>query len=134
MADPAQTLPLYRAVEEAMGDGLIRSAATPSRGGWAVCWARCVLAAGLGLELDLDDAGGIDSDRFLFSESAGRLLVTTSADDAEAFAKRMQGFACRRAGSVTETSGLRVTAQGAPWLSVDEGRLRAAFRETLGDE
>ena len=44
--NPAATLPLYRALVAAMRDRLVRSAATPARGGWALTFARSAMAGG----------------------------------------------------------------------------------------
>jgi len=135
--DTAETLPLYRALEQAMGQGLVRSAATPALGGWAVTFARCTMAARLGLELKLDgcpDLAGLPVEAALFSESLGRFLVTTSEADAEKFESRFEGLTCRRVGSVTGDHRLKVTLGGKIVIDQAVEDQVAAFKETLGDE
>ena len=135
--DTAETLPLYRAMEQAMRQGLVRSAATPALGGWAVTFARCAMAARLGLELDLNDCpdlAGLPVEAALFSESLGRFLITTSAEDAASFEKSFQGLACRRAGSVTGDPRLKVKLGGKTILDLAVEDQVKAFKETLGDE
>ncbi len=129
-----RTVPLYRALGQAIRDGLLRSAATPAKGGWALAFARSVMAGELGMELDLTDCtGDLPDDVFLFSESNGRFLVTTSPDHADRFEKRLAGFGCRRVGRVTAEPELRVRGHGRDWLGVCVAELKRAFKETLAD-
>ncbi len=133
---PEETLPLYRALERATRDGLVRSVATPTRGGWAVAFSRCVMAAGLGLELDLAGCPGadaLDPDVALFSESLGRFVVTTTPEAAGEFARRMAGLPCHRAGNVTAAARLDVRRGREVWLDLDGAALQAAFKETFAD-
>ena len=112
--DTQATLPLYRALEAAIADGRVRSAATAARGGWALALARCVIASGLGLQVDLGieaEATGLAPDTFLFT-----------------------GLSCRRVGSVTAEARLRVRGADGVWVDLDLPRLAAAFKETLADE
>jgi phosphoribosylformylglycinamidine synthase len=134
--DTAETRPLYAALERAIRDGLVRSVATPARGGLALALARVAMAAELGLDLDLDDCPdlvALPADVALFSESAGRFVVTASAAKAEAFAAALGGRAARRIGSVTAEPRLRLRLGGAPIVDLDVVQLKAAFKETLAD-
>jgi phosphoribosylformylglycinamidine synthase len=120
-----------------MGDGLVRSATTPGKGGWALAMARCVMASDLGMELDLGacpDLAGLPVDVALFSESNGRFLVTVTADDAPRFESGFEGLACRRVGEITSSGRLRVKLKAGVKLDADADSLRAAFKETLGDD
>jgi phosphoribosylformylglycinamidine synthase II len=129
--DPAETAPLYRAMQQAMRDGLVRSAAAPGKGGLAITLAKCVMASGLGMDIDLD---GLPPDIALFSESTGRLLATTSAQQAGGFAARFRGLPCRKIGEVTSESRLRVRTAGEAVVDLDDAALEAAFKETLSDD
>ena len=132
-----ETLPLYRRLERAVGEDLVRAAAAPARGGWALAFARCAMAGELGLDLELDgcaDLAGLAPDVALFSESAGRFLVTTPADAAEEFERSFEGLACRRVGRTTREPRLRVRAWGSTWLDLEVAALKAAFKRTLADE
>jgi phosphoribosylformylglycinamidine synthase len=133
--DPAETLPLYRALEGAMRAGLVRSAATPARGGLALALARTAMAGEQGLDLDLDacsDLRALPPDVALFSESCGRFVVTTAARDAEAFSRRLGGLACRRVGVVTAAPPrLLVRLGGHIVLDTDVLALESAWKETL---
>jgi phosphoribosylformylglycinamidine synthase len=135
--DTEETLPLYRDLEQAMRKGLVRSASTPARGGWALAFARSVMAGELGLDLDLSsclDLAALPVDVALFSESAGRFLITVAPQDAERFEQQFDGTACRRAGRVTADGRLRVQVGGQLRLDLAVGELKTAFKETLADE
>jgi phosphoribosylformylglycinamidine synthase len=126
-------VPLYRAFETAVREGLVRSAATPSKGGLAVALVRSALAGGLGVEIDLARAPGADGlrdDVVLFSESNGRFLVTVAAGDVERFERLFGSIACGRLGTV---GGGRVVARrGAEGvLDVALAELRRRFKEGL---
>jgi phosphoribosylformylglycinamidine synthase len=130
------TLPLYRALEQATRRGWVRSAATPSRGGWGLTFARLVIASGLGLEIDVASclgSSGVRPDRFLFSESAGRFLVTVSAEDADTFAEPFDGMPCWRVGVVREDTRLVLRAGDTRWLELEAAALARAFKRGLAD-
>jgi len=131
--DTAVTLPLYRALEAVIGDGLVRSAATATRGGWGSTVARTVMAGHLGLDLEIDGASRLPPDRFLFSESNGRFLITTRPEDAERFEERFAGLPCRRIGRVTADARLFVRSGDDALLDLPLANLTAAFKETLAD-
>ena len=134
--DTDVTLPLYRALAGAIRDGLVRSAATPTRGGLAICLARCALAGGLGAELRLDDCPGtaaLAPDVALFAESNGRFLVTVAAADAASFADRFAGLPCGRAGEVAAEPRVVVLRGGRPLVDRQLADLRSHFQEGLGD-
>jgi len=99
---PDEHIPLYRALSGAMEDGLVASAHDVSDGGLAVAFAESALGFSFGAELDLN---GVPSacdreDALLFSESPGRFVVSVAPEKADAFEKRMQGTAFRKAGRV----------------------------------
>jgi phosphoribosylformylglycinamidine synthase len=135
--DTSQTVPLYRAMARAQREGLIRSATTPARGGLGPALARSVMAAGLGLDLDLwacSDINALRPDTAIFSESNGRFVVTTLPEDADAFEAIFDGLACHRVGTVVDQARLRVRSAGRAWLDLDVEKLKHAFKERLGDE
>jgi len=132
--DPDETLPLYRALEAAMKKRLVRSAATPAKGGLALAIARASMAGVLGVELNLDlapDLSSLPPDVALFSESSGRFLVTVAPDDAPAFAELFRGLACRQVGRVTDDGRVRLTVGGRLRVDVSVASMKSAFKETL---
>jgi len=135
--DTAETLPLYRAIGQAQREGIVQSATTPAKGGLGPALARSVMAAGLGLDLDLGscpDIADLRPDTALFSESNGRFLVTSRPEDADRFEKLFDGLACRRIGTVVEQARLRVRSGKSAWLDLGVDELKPAFKERLADE
>jgi len=129
-----ETLPLYRALEAALRLNLVRSAATPARGGLALAIARSSMAGELGVALNLDlapELASLPPDVALFSESTGRFLVTVAAGDAAAFAAFFTGLACHRVGEVTADGHVRLAMGGAIRVDIPVASMKAAFKETL---
>lgn len=67
-------------VLELISAGLLRSCHDIADGGLAVTLAECAIAGQLGFEVELPTAGG-RPDAILFSEAAGRVVVSTRAQD-----------------------------------------------------
>ncbi len=134
--DPERLLPLYQAFEETSDEGLLRSAGTPSLGGWGPLFARCVIASGLGLELDLGEAcrrAELSLERFLFSESNGRFLVTVRASERDRFEACFQGLPLTHVGTVAGQPRLKI-ACGEQSFCWSAAGLCRAFKETLADD
>ncbi|MFQ5350958.1 MAG: AIR synthase-related protein, partial [Thermoanaerobaculia bacterium] len=132
--EPRRTLPLYRALADAIEAGLVRSAATPSRGGLAVCLARAAMAGGLGVSVDLGACPGaadLEPDVALFGESNGRFLVSVAAGDEAVFAERFAGLSCAAVGTVTAAPRLLVHTDGETLIDTDLGSLKRRYKEGL---
>jgi phosphoribosylformylglycinamidine synthase len=73
-----ETVPLYRALSKAIEEGLVASAHDVSDGGIAVALAECAFPAGMGIDMQLDlmPAESESHISLLFSESAGRFVVS----------------------------------------------------------
>jgi phosphoribosylformylglycinamidine synthase len=135
LVDENETLPLYRDLSRAIAAGVVRSIATPAKGGLAFALARSAMAGELGVEADLDAARDLAELRAhvaLFSESNGRFVVTTSSSDAVAFAGLL-GARARRVGTVSERPRLLVRHAGTTVLDVDVHALKRAWKETFAD-
>ena len=134
--DPHATLPIYRALHEAIREGQVRSAATPTTGGLAFSLAKCVMAGGCGADVNLDFGAGakqLADDVLLFTESNGRFIVTVAARDAEAFAERFTDLECHRVGGVTETPCLIVRRGEKTLINLEVEILRQRFKEGLAN-
>jgi phosphoribosylformylglycinamidine synthase len=132
--DVSRSLPLYRALEKAIRSGVVRSAATPARGGLGVCLARCAMAGGLGAEIDLDlcpGANELDPDHALFGESNGRFVIAVASADAEAFADHFTDLPCAAVGEVTAAPRLLLRSVHGTLLDTDLEVLKRRFREGL---
>jgi phosphoribosylformylglycinamidine synthase len=132
--DPAATLPLYKALEQAINQGLVQSAATPARGGLGLALARSAMAGMLGAEIDLDkaeDMAALDTDRALFSESAGRFVITVSTADASRFEQAVAPHRLRKIGTVSGSGRLGVRHGGRQILDCNLDAMKRNWKETL---
>lgn len=88
-----KNLKLYKAFYQCIEKGLISSAISVGRGGLAVSLAKTALGGLLGLEISLKKLPGtVSRDDFaLFSESAGRLLVTINPLNKKKFEEIVTG-------------------------------------------
>ena len=136
-----KNLALYRAYHNAVNKGLVRSAKALTRGGLGVAAAFACFGSGLGLELDLAKVpgpAGLDPARLLFSESCGRLLVTVSPEDKEAFEQAMAGHELGCLGWVIKDPVLIFNAydedshMSEPIMKTPVAELKAAWEKLFG--
>jgi phosphoribosylformylglycinamidine synthase len=133
---PGEHLPLYQALYTAIGRELCASVHGIYRGGLAVHLALMAMGADLGLRVDLGKVpgeGALDDTTRLFSESAGRFLVTVAGDHRAAFEALLQGhrFACL--GEVTAETNLVIHSQeGTELTAVSIAEMRNAWKTPFG--
>ena len=80
------------------------------------------MAGRLGLVADLATVpayGVTDSRRLLWSESLGRLVVTVTPANADAFDRALSGHVCSRIGQIVSRPQVVVLHGGEPVLDVD---------------
>jgi phosphoribosylformylglycinamidine synthase subunit PurSL len=117
--DPKVTRPLYRAFHEALMKGLLASAHTVTRGGLGVHLALVAMAGDLGMELHLnavpvDEA--LPDSTVLYSESAGRFIVTVDPKKQQAFEAHFSGMQMGCMGRTTESPFFRVKGRDGDWI------------------
>ncbi|MBF0573909.1 MAG: phosphoribosylformylglycinamidine synthase subunit PurS [Desulfamplus sp.] len=117
---------IYKALEKAISSRIVASCHAVGRGGLAVHFALSSIACRLGMEIDLskvpvsrsvlgtkdsidktisrsDSAESINNSTLLFSESAGRFIVTVAPENRSTFEKLFKGTACECVGNVTNS-------------------------------
>jgi phosphoribosylformylglycinamidine synthase II len=99
---PDEHIPIYKALSQAISEGVVASAHDVSEGGLAVAFAESASAFGLGAELDLSLISSTTEkyDAMLFGESPGRFIVSVSPENAAKFEQLMAGTMCKKAGRV----------------------------------
>ncbi len=110
-----ENMKTYRALETSLRKGLIASSTSVERGGLWYAIARSSMAALTGCRVRLDDVpveAVSRGDDILFSESQGRVLVSVSADNAQAFETLCSDIPCACIGEVTGDSGITVAMPG----------------------
>jgi phosphoribosylformylglycinamidine synthase len=132
-----EVLPLYRALEESIGAELIASAHGIYRGGLAVHLALVAMAGGLGLDVELAKVpveGVKRDDILLYSESAGRFIVTVAEEDRVQFEERFKGLPCACFGRVTKRKKLKIQGlSGQVLCNLGLQQLKTAWKKTFAN-
>jgi phosphoribosylformylglycinamidine synthase len=113
--DPEPLVGLYRAFHTATKGGLLASAHAVTRGGLGLHLALTAMAGELGMDVDLDAipaSAPLSPSRLLYSESAGRFVVTVSSGNRSALEEIFSGLPFRVIGEVTEEPRFVVHAGG----------------------
>jgi phosphoribosylformylglycinamidine synthase len=134
---PDEFTPTYRNLMQAIENGLVASAHGIYRGGVAVHLAMVAMGGNLGLQADLRQVpggGGTRDDLLLFSESAGRFIVTIDPDKREAFEDIFKTSPCACIGTVTDGSDLIIKGMGQQTIvEVPIADLKTAWKKLHGD-
>lgn len=103
------------------------------------------MAGGLGMEIDLsclpvpqefgnDLSAGICDEALLFSESAGRFILTVAKDNREVFEKLCKGFPVSCVGVVTDHNCLKINGKDKKSIvNLSCDALDTAFNKTFGE-
>ncbi len=127
--DAHQNLRLYKLYARASRDCLISSALAVGYGGLGVTLAKKAIAGQFGLDIDLSGFE-LRSDKMLFSESTGRIVVTVAPKNKKAFEKNFKGFEqCHYIGSVSYSENLFIR----DILTLDIKTLDEAYKAPLRD-
>lgn len=128
---------LYTALGHAVQEELMASAHGIYRGGLGVHLAMVAMGGNLGMDVDLSKVPMTDierSDTLLFSESAGRFIVTVNPNFKDRFESVFEELPCACIGHVTETANLAVSGvNGNSILSLSVPELKAAWKRPFGD-
>nr|WP_320193759.1 AIR synthase-related protein [uncultured Desulfobacter sp.] len=131
---------LYKALEKAIDTELIASCHAVGRGGLGVHFSLVAMGGGLGLDIDLAGLSmtndlPLSNDKALFSESAGRFIVTVSQDKKQTFEKLCKGLPCACLGTVTDSHDhLKIASDGNLLADMSIATLDSAFNKTFGDK
>jgi len=133
--DPERNITAYRALTAAMRDELVASAHDCSDGGLAVALAECCFGSDSGATVDIaplwSDCEHLDTWGALFGESLGRILVSTSPDDRDAFETSMEGVSCHHIGDVSEGDRISFWRDDQVVLVASMSELRDLWKSTL---
>ncbi|RPI76381.1 MAG: phosphoribosylformylglycinamidine synthase, partial [Desulfobacteraceae bacterium] len=134
--DVKEVWPLYLALHEAIQAEWVASAHTVSRGGLGIHLALVAMAGELGLEIDLAQVPGareLSNSHILYSESAGRFIVTVAPQKKAAFEKLFSGQAAVCVGVVTQTPLLKIIGKTNGTLLAEEvAALKESWKKPFG--
>jgi len=129
--------PLYHLLNRAIQHGLISSAHAVSRGGLAIHLALVAMGGELGMEIDLGSvpcSGELSDTQILYSESAGRFIVTVAPEKRKDFENLFSGKMFGNVGFVTESLFFRVNTKNDSWiLEEDISQLKDSWEKPFGE-
>ncbi len=140
---------LYIAVQAAIENELVASCHAVARGGLGVHLSYMAMAGQLGLEVKLsalalnENRGHLSDEIVMFSESAGRFIVTVAKENQADFEKIFEGMAFGCVGLVTDSHdhlkiwGLKNNQENNqdenPLTDLSAAQLGTAFNKAFGD-
>ena len=134
--NPQDFLKLYHAVAQVIGQERVASAHGVYRGGLGVHLAMVAMGGGLGMDLCLESVpakGCHRNDTLLFSESAGRFIITLDPDKQTFFEELFKDLPCACIGTVTKTPDLKIAGlDGKPVVTTTVSELKKAWKASFG--
>jgi len=138
--DPSSFIPMYRALEAAIREEIVASVHGVYRGGLGVHLAMTAMGGNLGMHVDLaklpvDETAEVGrDDTLLFSESAGRFIVTVAPECKDRFEACFKGLACACIGSISQDSQLIINGlAGRSIVNVPVQDLKTVWKKPFGD-
>jgi phosphoribosylformylglycinamidine synthase II len=130
-------LSTYRALGEAINRRLVASAHGIYRGGLGVHLAMVAMGGNLGMRIELNrvPAEGIGrNDTLMFSESAGRFIVTIAPQNRKVFESLFANLTCAYIGTVTAKAQFEIKGLNQETIvSVAMKDLKLAWKKPFGD-
>jgi phosphoribosylformylglycinamidine synthase len=134
--DAKECFPLYLKFHEAVQQGLISSAHAVTRGGLAVHLALAAMAGETGMDIrlaDLPSDQALSDSVLLYSESAGRFVITVDPARRDAFEKLFAGLPIGRIGTVTGSSLCRIYGtDGSAIIEEEVSLLKDRWKKPFG--
>ncbi len=131
-----ETLFLYQTLHKAIQNDLISSAHAVSRGGLGIHLALIAMGGENGMEIHLKDVpsdNNLTDTISLYSESAGRFLVTVDPARQEPFEKLFSGMSVDKVGTVTESTVFKVYGtDGSAIIEEDITVLKDSWKRPFG--
>jgi phosphoribosylformylglycinamidine synthase len=128
---------IYKALGKVVDRELAASIHGIYRGGLGVHLAMVAMGGNLGMDVDLSRVpaeGSLGNDTLLFSESAGRFIVTVDPLKKAAFETIFKDLACACIGKVTGESNVVISDPACRMLlSVSVTDLKSAWKQPFGD-
>jgi phosphoribosylformylglycinamidine synthase II len=133
---PEKFADLYRALSRAIYKERVASVHGIYRGGLGVHLAMVAMGGNLGMTVDLGLVPSDPLDRddiILFSESAGRFIVTIDSENRKIFEEIFEGLPCACIGTVTHESDFIITGMNKkPIINIPVQELKDAWKKTFG--
>ena len=126
---------MYHALHSAISHGLVASAHDCSDGGLAIALAESCIGGRIGAKVKLNSvprSDGLRDDKILFSESAGRFIVSVHPNHRSEFEKTMSGCAFACIGEVAASADFVIEGVcPASVIRATVPELEEAFKKTI---
>jgi phosphoribosylformylglycinamidine synthase len=133
---PEPFMEIYKALHQAIVQGLAASVRGIYRGGLGIHLAMAAMGGELGVSADLGkipaEGAGRD-DVLLFSESPGRFIVSIAPENRERFERFFKGLPCACIGQVNDAGRLAVTGLQGREFSLSVKDLKTAWKKPFGN-
>jgi phosphoribosylformylglycinamidine synthase II len=134
---PEKFIPIYRALGTAIDKEIVASVHGIYRGGLGVHLALVAMGGNLGMAIDLGAVPAEQTDRddvVLFSESAGRFIVTIDPRHQKTFEQLFSGLSFACIGTVTEDNRFIIKGiDGTNLTDVSVNVLKTAWKKPFGE-
>ncbi|MBN1847042.1 MAG: phosphoribosylformylglycinamidine synthase subunit PurS [Deltaproteobacteria bacterium] len=128
--------PIYRALHQAIQQGLISSAHAIARGGLGVHLAFTAMGGALGMDVHVKDvpcSKPLSDTRILYSESAGRFIVTIDPARKQAFEKLFKGMPAGCIGTISDSKRFRIQSKTGSWMMKEDiDELKECWKRPFG--
>ena len=135
--DSGAFLSYYRVLANAIAKGLVASVHGIYRGGMAVHLALSCMTGGLGMSIncaDIPTDGKLRADQLLFSESAGRFILTIDPNNRTDFESLFSHMPLACIGAVTKEPRLHMYSdENADLINTAVPELKKAWQKPFGD-
>jgi phosphoribosylformylglycinamidine synthase subunit PurSL len=130
--EPVPALALYKAIHEAINDGLLSSCHDMSDGGIAVALAESALAGRVGIDVDLAsipvEPGKMEDERLLFCESPSRFVISVAPANRERFTRMTAGLPIAEIGVCTGTDRITIRTGENALIDTDLSSVESAWK------
>jgi phosphoribosylformylglycinamidine synthase len=133
--DAKRSLRVYELMSAAIRKGLLASCHAVSRGGLAVHLALVAMAGEIGMDLDIGlipAKTDLSTSRRLFSESAGRFIITVSEENRNSFEAAFSAAPAALIGRCVTTDNLTVRSGDEIVMSEDIMALKERWKAPFG--
>lgn len=132
LLDTKKQIETYRQIHLALKNNLIESSHDVSDGGLILALAEKMMGTmmGIRISLDIEESALL---KFLFNESAGRILVTVKASNEKAFEEMLRGHSLMLLGEVTESGSLVVKSNKSEILKVSGTECMKSYKCQVGE-
>lgn len=119
---------LYKCYTKAARKRVIASAMPVGFGGLGAALAKVAIAGQMGMDIELDGLTDMRMDKLLFSESAGRIVVTVAPQNVKAFEKLFDRVKCMKIGHIAYTQKLNINNVISADIDVLDEHYKAPLR------